>query len=386
MKTIRLIADDLTGALDSAVPFTARVPGLPVLLARDSGGIELAAHASAAISIGSRDLDPRAAAGRATAAAPFLKTADIAFLKMDSLLRGNWPVELARLSAECPERTCLFAPAFPAERRITEEGRQVAPGPDGRMAPLARVPLDALAAAGLRARVVAVGAMPHPDPGGALICDARRNEDLKAIVAWARAMNEPMLWCGSAGLAHALSGEAAPPIALKAARPLVVAGSQHPLTLAQIAAVPREAALRVAIGADAAESAARIARDIAKAPCIATVDLPPGRAASDAAAVVAQRLAAVLPRLGPPTRLVVIGGETLLAVCGAIGAEALYLEGEWREGVPCSRVSGGMWDGVPLISRSGAFGRRDFLNELFGAAADHAGTGKGTPAEVEFGR
>jgi uncharacterized protein YgbK (DUF1537 family) len=33
-------------------------------------------------------------------------------------------------------------------------------------------------------------------------------------------------------------------------------------------------------------------------------------------------------------------------------------------GVPVSRIGGGLWDGVRLISRSGAFGAPDFLARL----------------------
>lgn len=373
MKTIRLIADDLTGALDSAAQFTARVAALPVLLAQESARIALAPGQSAAISMGSRDLDQAAASARATALAPFLAPADIAFLKMDSLLRGHWPVELSRLLAAFPERTCIFAPAFPAERRITEQGRQIAPDPDGRMAPLSRVPLEALAAAGLRARVAAADATPLPDPGGVLVCDASRDEDLKKIVATAPAMGTALLWCGSAGLARALSGHAPPRSMLKAAPPLVLIGSRHPVTLAQIAAVPPHAALKVALGPDAAASAARIAADIERLPCIVTVDLPASTAPARAASVIAERFAAVLPRLAPPAQLVVIGGETLLAVCHAVGASALSLTGEWQVGVPSSELSGGIWNGVTLISRSGAFGRPDFLDKLLGAASASAG-------------
>lgn len=365
MNRIRLVADDLTGALDSAVQFTESVPGLPVLLDWRQGVSVSAADAGAAICTESRDLDAVAAAERATQAAPFLAAADLAFLKIDSLLRGNWAVELTRLLALLPERMCIFAPAFPAEQRFTREGRQFAPGPEGKVAQLTPVPQDALAGLSVRAHVVASGCAPRADRGGVAICDAESDADLAAIVAAARAIGEPVLWCGSAGLARALSGCAPPQISLRGDWPLIVIGSQHPRTLSQIAALPLGAAHRIAIGTDAAESAARITRSLAQKPCIVTIDVPDGTTRSAAAARIAERFAAVLPRLAPPASLAVIGGETLSAVCRAIGAKALQLEGEWRAGVPGSRITGGIWHGVPLISRSGAFGSAGFFNELF---------------------
>ncbi|MDE2328317.1 MAG: hypothetical protein KGK13_10670, partial [Rhodospirillales bacterium] len=56
--SVRLVADDLTGALDAAVQFTGRNPGLPVLLRARNGA---PVPETAAISTASRDLDADAA-------------------------------------------------------------------------------------------------------------------------------------------------------------------------------------------------------------------------------------------------------------------------------------------------------------------------------------
>ncbi|MGH7121215.1 MAG: four-carbon acid sugar kinase family protein [Acetobacteraceae bacterium] len=371
MTVVRLVADDLTGALDAAVQFALDVPGFPVLLAPDAGAGDIEPDASAAISTGSRELEPAAAASLPPTA-PFLADADIAFLKVDSLLRGNWPVELARVLAALPGRTCIFAPAFPAQRRCTERGRQIAPGPDGQMHVLPVIPHAALGAVGLRAILVPAGTLPHADPGSVLICDAVCDADLNAlVVAAARAIDGRVLWCGSAGLARALSGCPPPAITLDASPPLVIVGSDHAVARGQIAALPSQAAIVVAPGSDATGAIARIDRTIGRVPCIISFHHLGGLSRPAASGTIQRRLAAILPHLRLPVRLVVIGGETLSLVCQVVGAEALLLEGEWLPGVPRSRIAGGIWHGVSLLSRSGAFGEADFFRRLFGASVRH---------------
>ncbi|MFT2094147.1 four-carbon acid sugar kinase family protein [Acidiphilium multivorum] len=363
--SVRLVADDLTGALDAAVQFTGRNPGLPVLLRARNGA---PVPETAAISTASRDLDADAAGRLMAAAAPFLARAGLRFLKIDSLLRGHWPRDLAILLGACPDHVCILAPAFPAQRRITRNGRQYAPGADGILAALPRSPGEELALAGCRARHIPAGALRAADlaaaPGTVLICDALVQEDLDRLVVVARGHGAPILWCGSAGLARALAGEGPCRIVPEPGPQLILIGSDHPVTHAQIAAVPPSAAARVALGTDGERAASLVAQSLARTSCIVTADLPRGLAPAEAAPMIAARLAATLPRLPRPSGLVVIGGETLASVCDVIGAEALCLAGEILPGVPVSRIGGGLWDGVRLISRSGAFGAPDFLARL----------------------
>lgn len=368
MTTIRLIADDLTGALDAAVQFTGTVADFRVLLGQDWPQRMPAPTISAAISTASRDLDATAAATRVAAASPFLADADIPFLKIDSLMRGHWAADLASLGARYPHHVMVFAPAFPAQRRIMRNGCQYALGPDGVMTPLSTVPADALAALGCRSRLVPVDCRRidtlGAEPGTVLICDAGEQDDLDRLVAATREIDAPILWCGSAGLARALAGGEPRSVRPPAVPPLVIVGSAHRVTRGQIAALSPEAARRIMLGADAGGAVAEIGHGLASTPCLVTVDVPAGTSGTVAASMIAERLRATLPRLAPPRSLVVIGGETLDAVCRAVGAETLDLDGEFAPGAPCSRLGGGVWDGVRLLSRSGAFGGPSFLVDL----------------------
>ena len=73
-------------------------------------------------------------------------------------------------------------------------------------------------------------------------------------------------------------------------------------------------------------------------------------------------IAAHAPR---PRTLVVVGGDTLLALCQALGATGLQSEVALpRAGWGCARMLGGRWDGLVCHTRSGAFGGPQDLLEV----------------------
>ena len=72
--------------------------------------------------------------------------------------------------------------------------------------------------------------------------------------------------------------------------------------------------------------------------------------------------------LPQPGSLFVTGGETLSHVCAALGAEALEVQGEIEPGIPVSVLKGGKWQGVRVISKSGAFGNEGLIRRLISLA------------------
>jgi D-threonate/D-erythronate kinase len=90
MTTLRLIADDLTGALDTAAQFTGRIGPLPVLLDRTTAAPE----GSYALNLSCRDGDETKAVACTRESLRCFSGADIAFKKIDSLLhdigRRSW--------------------------------------------------------------------------------------------------------------------------------------------------------------------------------------------------------------------------------------------------------------------------------------------------------
>jgi uncharacterized protein YgbK (DUF1537 family) len=92
--------------------------------------------------------------------------------------------------------------------------------------------------------------------------------------------------------------------------------------------------------------------------------LAPGLSRGEAAVRIAAAIASLTVALDPPGTLIVAGGETLKALCLALGAHALRVTGRIVPGVPRSTLQGGRWPGLEVISKSGAFGGADLWRAL----------------------
>lgn len=354
---LRLIADDLTGALDSSAELTGLCGPVPL---RWTDGD--AAKGSLAIDSGTREASRGAAVARLRALAPELRGADIAFKKIDSLLRGHVAAELAACMAAGGWRHVVLAPAFPAQGRITRDGRVLVRQPDGAFAGLAPDLMALLAAEGLQPQR---GDPSAPLAPGLSVFDAEDEAQLAAIVARGRAAAGPVLWCGSGGLARALAGSATAEASTALRGPVLgLFGSDQAATARQLAAC-RDCAL--AIEAGDAEAAARVARMMEVwGAAMVRVALPNGIERAEAARRIATAMAGLTRRLPPPGTLIAAGGETLRAICDALGARGLDAVGVVEPGVPRSVLCGGAWDGVPVVSKSGAFGGDTLWRDLLG--------------------
>jgi len=54
----------------------------------------------------------------------------------------------------------------------------------------------------------------------------------------------------------------------------------------------------------------------------------------------------------------------LRSVCEALDARGLVVHGEVAQGIAAARLSGGRWDGLRVVTKSGAFGHAGTLSEL----------------------
>jgi uncharacterized protein YgbK (DUF1537 family) len=72
----------------------------------------------------------------------------------------------------------------------------------------------------------------------------------------------------------------------------------------------------------------------------------------------------IASRVPKPATLIVAGGETLRAACVSLGATSLQVIGQIEPGVPRSIMRGGRWDGIEIISKSGAFGDKNLWRDL----------------------
>jgi uncharacterized protein YgbK (DUF1537 family) len=76
-------------------------------------------------------------------------------------------------------------------------------------------------------------------------------------------------------------------------------------------------------------------------------------------------LAAWIVRGGLVDGLVLSGGETAAAFCRATGGEAIELVCEPLPGLVLGRWVGGAADGLPVVTKAGAFGQERTLAALY---------------------
>jgi uncharacterized protein YgbK (DUF1537 family) len=401
-----IVADDLTGAGDSAAPFTAH-SSVAITVAPEA---DWPAADVVAVDTDSRYATAEAAAARVTAA--LRRASDSGarvFKKIDSLLRGNVAAEVraAVTALAGPRRPALavVSAAFPATGRTTRngvvhvDGRPLTGGRDG---DLARV----LATAGLTVRRAGPAQVHAPDLAarfaqywrdgvGGVVCDGETDADLAAVAAAAEAAERagtPLLLVGTGGLATALSAReasrattsppadpagdsAGDPLAGPAGdsasetgrRPgngaaLTVIGSHAKEARAQRLALIDDGWIPVVLPADGADVQEALARGrVVLSP---DPEAPVDRA--DAPRVARELAAATATAAGGLSALAVTGGETAHAVLDALGVTEIRVEGELEPGVVAGRLPG-----YPalFVTKAGAFGDPGTLVRVLTRAA-----------------
>ena len=350
-----IVADDVTGALDSAVGFAGT--GLVEY------GVRVPDADVAAVSTGSRALPapPDGIPDRAVDER-FARL----FVKIDSTVRG-WPAEhtAALLRRWHPGSTAVVCPAAPALGRAVVDGRVLVHGePASRTAagrdPVAPVRIDRLPQlfdaplTPLESVASAIGRAP------AVVVDASTAEDLAELAAIIDAAGPRAVPVGSAGLAAALGDRRARrAVPLPHAREVVVlVTSAHPVSRVQVEALGDQAVV------------------------VAAPPLPEDRIGHEAAAgmarATAERAGALL-RDGTVDAIVVIGGDGTDALLTSLGATGVEVRGALLPGVPWGRIRGGIADGRLIATKSGGFGHAGTLTDLIRILTQDALTTQETP-------
>jgi 4-hydroxythreonine-4-phosphate dehydrogenase len=357
---IAIVADDLTGAADTAGGLVEM--GLPwVTWERGDANVEW--HDDdriVAVDAGTRHLTAAAAAQSVRNLARRFRLAGFTHLykKVDSTLRGHVAVEVrAALEGWHPASVAVIAPAFPAMGRTTVDGRQRM-GNEPLDCPAL---IDMFASAGMPVVTVSLtevrsGSLNHifvargkASSANAVVCDAVTDSDLAAIAAAGAALGKRVVWVGSGGLARNMVSAFRPhperaPTAVAAAGPvLLVCGSLSTISSVQAARVVSDGVCRVSVsvgalsgGAAAADrTTAEILGDLrAGVDVLVTVQTDRDtRAMADPELVerLGQILASCRTLVGG---LVATGGDTASAVLRHWDVTGLRLVGEAQAGVP----------------------------------------------------
>ena len=366
MTVVRILADDPTGALDSASQFAAGRCPVPVFWNGAGSG-----SGSYAIDTETREGDEARAVDQVARAADAFRGADLCFKKVDSLLRGHPAAEIAACYTRGGFGSAVVAPAFAAQRRITRGGRQFyRDRVEDRWRPVGGDFAAALAKRGAGPRLA--DRPSRIGGGGVFLCDAESDDDLAAIVAQRFRIEPPVLWCGSAGLAMALVGRRQRACAV--AGPLcplfLIVGSDAPNARRQVAVLERHhcgCVEKVCVaGPGTAPSVGSVLADRLHDRRVAALvfAFPDRTPRPIAGRTISRVLGGTLPRLPRPGCVFVSGGDTLHRLCRELGATCLEVLGDMFPGVPLSRFRDGAWKDVPLVTKSGGFGDPDILSNI----------------------
>ena len=343
---VTIIADDLTGAADTAIAF-----GAPAYV---SLGGPLPQVEILAVDTDSRGLSPQAAAERVYAAArdAYRQGTRHLYKKIDSTLRGNVGPEITAAWRAARDSfghaSVVVAPAFPSMGRTVRGGRVFVHG----------VPLEKTEhwQGGPFLKEMLRG-LP-----AATIFDAE-SEAALAFVAriGVESISGAAVWAGSAGLARHLPQALGLPPRKPASMPrgqgpvLVLVGSRSVVAREQasvLAAVPGVASFSLdpsTLEADGVQQALTSGSDV-------VLQLPQGQVDPDRAPLFAAafgRIALRAPSLGG---LIATGGDIARAALVAMGARGLHLLGEVEPGVPF-----GLAGSLRVITKAGAFGTPETL-------------------------
>ena len=357
MPSLRLLADDLTGALDTAAEFVGLCGPFDVTW---PDALSSKLPSCIAVDTGTRECDSAESVAIVDKLASTLREGSIGYKKVDSLLRGAWAAELGACLQTGFWSSCIVAPAFAYQGRCTRGGQQYARAQDGSWSPVGDTLLAQLASSGIAART---GRFDSELTAGVHVFDAESDADLDRVVAIGRRASQPVLWCGSGGLAGALARGSDASATSRMNKPVLgLFGSDQAVTAAQLGACgPAVVALSEAGGDNTGIISRKLAAD---GVALVRFELATGLSRGEAAARIARALAALTDALDPPGTLIVAGGETLKALCLALGAHALRVTGRIMPGLPRSILQGGRWAGVEVISKSGAFGAPDLWRTL----------------------
>lgn len=332
---LAILADDLTGALDTAAPFAAR--GMHVEVALSTGAVGEALREAPqvlSINLASREIGAEAARREAERALAALPAATRLFKKVDSRLKGHIVAELDAMSYQA----ALVAPAIPAFGRIVKDGCVTGFGVD--------TPISIAERLGSHAARATI-----PDI-------ASQNE----MHLWLEGADEAGidLLVGARGLAEALaetmSGQAPARAAEIPAGPgLFVIGSRDPITLAQVEALLGHGNLRHLPAPNGRlEGVWADGSGLTLVQAVPSEDIVTSEEVSHALAE------SVCPDLtAAASTLLLSGGATAEAVLRKMGIVRFRLRGECLPGLGLAHAQGHC-----IIAKSGGFGQPDTLREI----------------------
>ncbi len=371
-----VLADDLTGALESGAKFA--VTGIESLvtteLSRSPRGTESGVPVLV-VDTDSRHLSPSEAGRRIRILVSLAhrRAVEHLYKKTDSTLRGNIGAELEAMSEACADLPVVYAPSYPAMGRTVEGGVLFV---DGRpvnetefatdaLNPVAESHIPTILARQCRLPVFSPPRLESGDkiPSGIHVYDGRTDGDLAACARFLLENPGRLLAAGPAALLYFIAESLDWPrkglaLAPSAGGCLIVCGSRSPTSLRQI-----EHAL--ANGFRAITATGLEHERLGPGWLI----LSPNDEGAAAPRAVSRRTGEIVRQIivqSPPDLVLAIGGDTARGIVQALGSPVLFPLGEILPGVPLSRLEDPMRKGewIYLITKAGGFGPVDIMTEI----------------------
>jgi uncharacterized protein YgbK (DUF1537 family) len=409
MIQVAVIADDLTGAADTAIQF--RRISAPILLVsyRHLAALGLDyTGATLAVYTDSRHLSPAEAAARVRRAGLSVKelAPRVVYKKIDSCLRGNIGAEVDALMSLLGCESAFIAPACPAQGRTTLHDIHFVRGAPLAASEIARDPVSPIRESRLSKLIALQSRYPvgridvtefDGGPGRlkeatdnlwrqgrrVIVFDATSQQHLDLIAGLARDHFPRTLLTGSSGLALALAQclparqESLPRRAyLVGQRVLFVCGSGSDVLGEQVEALVKQAGvprhlLDPGLSVDGRSELAGVGADLSAGAVI--LQLAPvvaegssiSRVSTDRASRALAVVAARAIRRHRPEALFLCGGDTAAQVLDAVRATGVWLEAEILPGLVRGKIRGGDCDGLAVVTKAGAFGAGDTLVRLY---------------------
>ena len=380
---VLIVADDLTGAMDSAGPFAEiGVETWVVAAPMHCDPARIARARVVSVNTDSRHLPPAQAATRVRDVVRAIGHGafDVIVKKIDSTLRGNVVAETLALLETSGRRGAVIAPAFPAQGRTVKNGMvhvngvplaQTAFARDA-LSPPPVAPLQQVFAEARPGLTVAISGAADDFSSGSnvriWITDGTTDADLAATVSAVQHQFAELLLAGSAGITKVLARACFGAATSKAAPEkltgtiVFVVGSRAVQSAEQVESLMREPGtkmLRAPNGRLSQNEFPAVRILVLKA---TTDDAGEEGDALQVAADMA-RNALEAARRTHAQALVATGGDTAIAILRVSGNPALQVLGDLMPGIPYARIR---VDGAPLwlVTKAGGFGGRDTFRQI----------------------
>jgi len=402
MVKLLIIADDLTGAVDSGVQFAGQGIQTLVTTGADIDIDKVGEHIEVlVVNTGTRHLNEERAYNVVFSLAKKATDCGVAniYKKTDSVLRGNIGSELLAVMDGSGNDKLMFIPAYPDNDRTTYGGIQYVSGVPIALSHYAQDPFNPVTSSYIpdiicqyaitRTVIVKPGEIPDFDMHhGIFIFDAETNEDMICLENMLDRSGQLRLTAGCAGFAGVLSkslsfsGQKHEHV-IPGENILVISGSVNKTSVEQmdylkltgckgVSLTPEQKLYDVSSTNTRRDDLVSFIVDTLKQTGHAYIEV----AKTDSDIVTADR-SMIANNIGqivksvlddcPVGSLFVIGGDTLIGIMEQLGINEIIPAFELSPGVALSIVNSGKYS-FNLITKSGGFGQNETIANVLSSA------------------